>query len=451
MSSESNSSSSDTDEEGKYSFSPEDIIKKTHVIKTRSGRVSKPVKKYKAEDRKTKKKKTNMADQAGANVNIQELAQLLNNNRSSTFIASDVLPTYRGHRRPCDPEFDDANTFQTHINLLQSHIAGLTNVTEQVRKTLLVKSADTKIGDFHEVVNSLVNEDVGKNQTFAELVVTLGDLYAPKEGKNIHAKLKDISTTVLTEEGLMRQIIPLLTKIHNVAKHIVEDPTINIISKFPTKMLVETDAHFLERQQSYVKDIITNSVFMAIAGPQLSGKIQNKVLDTEFKTTETLVSQFVKVVRELPTDNKTVNSTKARVFVAETEDTQEEVVKEDFQEENELYYGVVHRGQHNNNYRRGMYNTRKNFNTRGFGNNRGAQQQPQFQPQFQQPVQQQYNQNRGRGRINTRGNTNTQCYNCGKYGHYRRECRAPSNYKQIEYNTNAKDKYEESQDFRKRV
>ena len=79
--------------------------------------------------------------------------------------------------------FDEKSTFATHITLLRSHIAAITNLTEYDKKQLLVRSADSKVGDFHVTVSELVNGDYYRKASFNQIVAVLDNIYVTGQFK----------------------------------------------------------------------------------------------------------------------------------------------------------------------------------------------------------------------------------------------------------------------------
>ena len=84
------------------------------------------------------------------------------------------------------PLFEKKNTFAQHISLLNNHIATLTNSSEDTKKQLLLRSADSKIGDYHLSVNRLINGGVYVGDTYQEICDVLESLYVDKNAKDIH-------------------------------------------------------------------------------------------------------------------------------------------------------------------------------------------------------------------------------------------------------------------------
>ena len=107
----------------------------------------------------------------------------------------DKLPSFRGRARECDPMFDEKSTFATHITLLRSHIAAIPNLTEYDKKQFLVRSADSKVGDFHLTVSELENGDYYRDESFNQIVEVLDNIYVTKDSSSAQSITRDLRNT----------------------------------------------------------------------------------------------------------------------------------------------------------------------------------------------------------------------------------------------------------------
>ncbi|KAF7687114.1 hypothetical protein CDIK_3049 [Cucumispora dikerogammari] len=233
-----------------------------------------------------------------------ELTALLQQ-KNTTIISGNSLPVFRGRKRPSDPTFEEKNSFNQHIALLRSHISTLENCTEADKKQLLLRSADTKVGDFHITCSGLINSGLYTKSSFEDVVTVLQNIYITNATKTINSICRDIKETVfVNDDTLPSQIVNMFTKSYEVTQYLLESDRVGLLAKIPVRDAADTDATFLEKQKENLRDIIHHVVFLTHAVPQFSEAVTSKVVNQEFGSTEQLLTKVTQVIRELPIEKK---------------------------------------------------------------------------------------------------------------------------------------------------
>ena len=246
--------------------------------------------------------KLNMAN--NVTFTAAELTALLQQ-KHTTIISGNSLPVFRGRKRPSDPTFEEKNSFNQHIALLRSHISTLENCTETDKKQLLLRSADTKVGDFHITCSGLINSGLYTKSSFEDVVTVLQNIYITNATKTINSICRDIKETVfVNDDTLPSQIVNLFTKSNEVTQYLLESDRVRLLTKVPVRVVADTDATFLEKQKENLRDIIHHVVFLTHAVPQFSEAVTSKVVNQEFGSTEQLLTKVTRVIRELPIEKK---------------------------------------------------------------------------------------------------------------------------------------------------
>ena len=65
----------------------------------------------------------------------------------------------------------------------------------------MVRSADSKVGDFHLTVSELVNGKFYQDATFEEIIVVLENIYVSKEGCSVQSITRDLRNTTLIDNA----------------------------------------------------------------------------------------------------------------------------------------------------------------------------------------------------------------------------------------------------------
>ena len=241
---------------------------------------------------------------AALNLTAEQLSNLLKTSNAAN--SSDKLPSFRGRARESDPMFDETTSFSTHITLLRSHISAIPNLSEYDKKQLLVRSADPKVGDFRLTVTALVQGDYYRDATFDEIVTVLDNIYVEKKTSSVQSITRDLRHSRLFETASIgTQLVETFEKISKVTNHLVGPDGMSFDSQFPVAQPNETQNEFGARVVNFLKVVINDVLIFGVIGPQLSDELHKKVFSGDFKSPETVLTEFTKNIREL-SSGKTV-------------------------------------------------------------------------------------------------------------------------------------------------
>ena len=84
------------------------------------------------------------------------------------------------------------------------------------------------------------------------------------------------------------------------------DPTINILTQWPTINQGETAADYAERQKKYLGDVMNNVLFHTLMGPQINPSIMDKLINNAFRDTSDLTTEITNQIRNLPIGKKVI-------------------------------------------------------------------------------------------------------------------------------------------------
>jgi len=343
-------------------------------------------------------------------ISPEELRKLLNSNSNTTLISGDSLPVFRGRKRPCDPPFEESNTFAQHIAMLKSYFSSLTNCNEADKKQLLVRSANSKMGDFHVIVSDLVSGHMFNDSTFDEIVEVLDNMYSNKVSKNIQSISREVRKHEFVEDNnsLPSQISPLAKRLTVICKHYIDDDKIKLreeLNKSVTRLPGESESDFIKKQENFLSNLMCNAMLFITLGAQLNDENNKKILGGKFKSLEEIVTQYSKVMRDLPLDKTALYKSSAA-----KDNTQKNVtdtlVAEQSNNFEEVYYsksGQFNRGR-GRNFR--SFRSRGHTNWNRSGNGRGVSVNNNYVDKTE-----------------TNHYGKYKCYECGHFGHIAKYCK----------------------------
>ena len=200
---------------------------------------------------------------AALNLTAEQLSNLLKTSNAAN--SSDKLPSFRGRARESDPMFDETTSFSTHITLLRSHISAIPNLSEYDKKQLLVRLADSKVGDFRLTVSALVQGDYYRDATFDEIVNVLDNIYVEKKTSSVQSITRDLRQSRLFETASIgTQLVETFEKVSKVTNHLVGPDGMNFDSQFPVIQPNETQNDFEARVVNFLKVVINDVLIFGV-------------------------------------------------------------------------------------------------------------------------------------------------------------------------------------------
>ena len=153
-----------------------------------------------------------------------------------------------------------------------------------IKKQLLVRSADPKVGDFHLTVTKLVQGEYYQQATFDEIVSVLDNIYVEKNTSSVQSITRDLQNSRLFETASIgTQLVETFGKISKVTNHLVGQDGMSFDSQFPVAQANETQDEFHARVINFLKVVINDVLIFAVVGPQLSSdELHKKVFSGDF-------------------------------------------------------------------------------------------------------------------------------------------------------------------------
>ena len=111
---------------------------------------------------------------------------------------------------------------------------------------------------------------------------------------------------LLHEETAVNKMVETLVTINQVTSFMTSDPTIDILSQWPTIRQGETAADYEKRQKKYLGDVMNNVFSYTLMGPQINPSIMDKLMNHAFRDTSDLTTEITNQVRNLPVGKKII-------------------------------------------------------------------------------------------------------------------------------------------------